>query len=173
MVTNTKYDKSKIAWDICEQAFAKHIVEDLWWEILETAPDRRFKDWDIKALIGWVVVTYEIKSDRKSEHSHNSLIEYEYKPRWWDWEPSWIAGTKADYFITYSDKKRRQQSVEELRKRLDARKKFSVFSWNGNRAKWWLFKCSEMPSLFDQIEEMEELPPFEDEEIEQKECVGG
>jgi len=30
-----------------------------------------------------------------------------------------------------------------------------------------------MPSLFDQIKEMEELPPFEDEEIEQKECVGG
>lgn len=177
-MVDERFKKSKAAWDICEQKVIEYIVNNLWWEILETAPDKRFKDWDIKALINWVVVTYEVKSDRKSEHTPNSYIEYSYKV--WnkdkhkrEREDSWILWTNADYFVMYSDRKRRQQEVEELRNRLNAREKRSVVWWDDNRTKWWLFRHAEMPSLFDQIEEMEELPPFEDEEIEQKECVGG
>lgn len=171
MATDVKFEDSNSAGRFCEERFAKHIVEDLWGEILDTSPDEVFKERDIKALIDWVEVTFEVKSDRKSEYTHNSMIEYEYNTRHDDIkkrirEPSWIASTKADYFVIYSDKKRWQQEVEELRKRLDRRKKRSVTGWNNNNARWRLFKCSEMPELFDQLTEVSELPPYVKEETE-------
>lgn len=139
------------SWKEFELRFARYLRDELWAYDITFAPDRCFRDWDIKATMNWVEVTYEIKSDRKSEYTWNTCIEYKYK-----WQPSWVDWTKADYFIIYSDKKRRMQQTDELRKRLENTKKRSVMGGNGDLTTSWLIRCSLMPTLFEQldIEEM-------------------
>lgn len=166
MVTKTKFNKSKVAWDACENCFIRYLNSQPNTEVIEQAHGRH-PDWDIKALRNWKVVTFEVKSDRKSEHSKNFCIEF-YNPK--SEKPSWICTSKADYYVYYSDMKRWIASRPELICKLilwtfeDIRD-----GWNYN-SRMIILPKGQLPDYFTEIVGFTEVPR---KEIEQKECVGG
>ena len=170
MATDTKREVSKVAWDICEQKVAEYLRDKFWATDIQFAPQTYWPYRDIKATIDWITVTFEVKSDRKSEHSHNVYLEYKTAK----WKPSGYLWTSADYFIIYSDRKWRQQEVQELRKRINAfPEKEHRRGGNKNNTRARVVNVKYLPLLFDQIEDIEALPPYVKEETEVQECVGG
>ena len=84
-------------WKKTEQEFAKRLI-DWWLNRLEFAPNRQFKDWDVRIefekLGQNVIRTFEIKDDMISEQTGNIWFEVRCK-----WKPSGIFSSKADYIV--------------------------------------------------------------------------
>ena len=84
-------------WKKTEQEFAKRLI-DWWLNRLEFAPNRQFKDWDVRIefekLGQNVIRTFEIKDDMISEQTGNIWFEVRC-----NWKPSGIFSSKADYIV--------------------------------------------------------------------------
>lgn len=170
MATDVKFEDSNAAGKICEDKVVEYLINKLWATDIKRAPNKYFPYRDIKATINWVEVKYEVKSDRASERHHNVYLEYKTSK----WKPSGYLWTSADYFIIYSDRKWRQQEVQELRKRINAfPEKEHRRGGNNNNTRARVVNVKYLPLLFDQIEDIEALPPYVKEETEVQECVGG
>lgn len=146
-----------------EKVFMKYLIDYPWMISVEFSK-WRCKDYDIKLITKDKEITYEIKSDRKSEETWNCCIEYMYK-----WKASWIFASKADYIVYYCNKKWRIQERWLLLCLLAEMDKTIKIGGDGDWSKLFLFKVEELPNLFENIPELSELPPID----EIKEKMGG
>lgn len=114
------------------------------------APNKQFKDWDVKATFDRVEnpeVTFEVKRDFKSQETWNLALEVRCNNK-----PSGIYASKAD-FIVYclSDDEFYCQNRWELLYRLEHLDKPLVKGWDGNRAEMYLVSKDELPLLFNKL----------------------
>lgn len=166
MVTKTKFSKSKVAWDACEDCFIRYLNSLPDTEVIEQAHGKH-PDWDVKAMIKWKEVTFEVKSDRKSEHSHNFCIEfYNIKSE----TPSWICTSKADYYVYYSDMKWRMTKRPDLIHKLIIWKFDDIRDGWNNNSRMIILPKEQLPDYFTEITGLTEVPR---KKTEAKECVGG
>ena len=121
----------------------------------------RCKDYDIKMTTKNKEITYEIKSDRRSEETGRCCIEYMCNDK-----PSWIFASKADYIVYYCNKKRWIQDRGTLLWRLMEIDLDKKTGWDYWRSKLFLFPVEKLPELFENIPELPELAPIE--EIKEK-----
>ena len=80
-------------WKKVEHEFAALLLmkwEIIWWE----EPEGRFSDYDMKLKSPKCEFTVEVKNDNLWPTTKWVWIEYECK-----WKPSWIATSKADYYV--------------------------------------------------------------------------
>lgn len=149
-----KFEKSVVLWKKREKEFGAFLERKYWDDLLkiEYAPDKKFKDRDVRATLmidgEKCIRTYEVKSDTKSLSTGNFAVEY-----WSYGEPSWIAATKADYWVHYTLPHWRWiQDVAELKAKLKEKKRYDVRGWNGNKSRMFILPCSELPHLFNKID---------------------
>lgn len=167
------FDNSLKLWKKAERRYAQ-VLKDRYWDNLvdlEFAPDKTFKDWDIriKVLEDWEVhvKTYEIKSDTKSQETWNFVVEFYSRGK-----PSWIARTKADYWCHYTlpskyyeDGGWREQNTEELKKKLKEKKWYVVNWWDKKATRMFRIPCRELPNFFYKIDTDIKWGEMEDEEF--------
>jgi hypothetical protein len=88
----------------------------------EVAPNKKFKDWDIKTE----TATYEVKTDRFTYKTGNFCIEYECFNK-----PSGISTTKATYYAYYVVKPTGENlyliPVNELKQIIEKLKPFTKY----------------------------------------------
>lgn len=154
MTSKTPFKKSVVLWKKREKEFGAFLERKYWKDLLkiEYAPDRKFKDRDVRATLmidgEKCVRTYEVKSDTKSLSTGNFVVEF-----WSFWHPSWIAATKADYWVHYTLPHWRWiQDVAELKTKLKEKKRYVVNWWNGWASRMFKMPCSELLYLFDKID---------------------
>ena len=98
----------------CEKTFMRYLIDYPGMISIEFA-QWKFKDWDIKMTTKDKEITYEVKSDRKSEETWNCCIECMYKD-----EPSWVYASKADYIVMLdSDLSYNEKHIPKMLKFLD------------------------------------------------------
>ena len=121
-------------WRNKEKEFAKYLLDKRIANI-EFAPDKKFTDWDLKRTKNWDVKTYEIKFDKKAEETWNLAIEYRF-----NWKPSWMFKSKADY-IVYSvyGKRYIENRAELLLKILE-----NYQLWLIQKKEWWDLNSSSL-----------------------------
>jgi len=106
-------------------------------------------------------ITYEVKSDRRSEETGKCCIEYMY-----NWNASGIFASKADYIVYYCNKKWRiQERWMLLAKPCEIEKEIKP-GWDYWLSRLFLFSVDKLPELFENIPELPELAPIE--EIKEK-----
>ena len=132
----------------CEKTFMRYLVDYPGMISIELA-QWKFKDWDIKMKTKDKEITYEVKSDRKSEDTWNCCIECMYKG-----EPSWVYASKADYIVYYTWKKWWMQERWKLLILLNNIEKEVVSGGDGNRSELYLIKLELLPQLFEEIPEL-------------------
>lgn len=147
-------------WKEVEKVFMKYLID--YPEMVSVEFSKwRCKDYDIKLTTKKKEITYEVKSDRRSEETGRCCIEYMY-----NWKPSGIFASKADYIVYYCNKKWWIQERGVLLCRLSEMDKEKRTGWDY----WWsnlfLFPVEKLPELFENIPELPELPPIE--EIKEK-----
>lgn len=117
---------------------------------IEFAPDKPFKDRDIKMLYykDWEQKesTFEIKSDDKSQETWNICFEY-----MCNWRPSWIYASKADYIVYQVWWEFYMKPRAELLINLNFVEKKSVKWWDWDRAKMYLIDKNKLNVLFTKI----------------------
>jgi len=139
-----------------EKVFMKYLVDYPGMVSLEFSK-WRCKDYDIKMVTKDKEITYEVKSDRRSEETGNVCLERTYK-----WEDSWIYWSKADYIVYYSDKKWRIQKRDKLIEWIEKNPPSEV---NGGDGKWctlYLYPVEKLPEMFEQIPELPEMASLEE-----------
>ena len=114
------------------------------------APNRQFKDWDVKATFDRVEnpdVTFEIKRDWKSQETWNLALEVRCNNK-----PSGIYASKADYIVyCLGNDEFYYQNRWELLYRLDYMEKPLVKGWDGDRSEMYLISKDEVPLLFKKL----------------------
>lgn len=132
-------------WKKTERSFVSKMLEicpDI--EKIEFAPDRQFKDWDVKLAINWVEKTYEIKRDYKSQETWNIALEIKC-----NWKPSWIFASKADYIIyCLNDDEFYWRDRWELLYELCDIAKYKTLWWDWERAEMYIISKELLPILF-------------------------
>ena len=108
-----------------------------------------------------LVVTYEVKSDRRSEDTWNLCIEYMYNGN-----SSWIYSSKADYIVYYCDMKWWIQDRWLLLWKINDVEKEMKKWWDNNLSKLFLIKVDKLPELFNQLDWLPKLTTYA--EITQK-----
>lgn len=117
---------------------------------IEFAPNKVWKDWDIKMIMNKYnreyERTYEVKNDMKSEETGNIWFEY-----MCNGEPSGIYASKADYIVYklgddywYSDR-------AGLLIKLNNVDKKSVDGWDGNNAKMYIVGKDKINLIFKKL----------------------
>lgn len=158
MSTVTKFKKSIVRWTKCEKCFMRYLASYPGLISLEQ-PRWRFSDWDIKMTYEKDGVakeaTYEVKSDRLSEQTHNFCIEYYNTKQGW---PSGIATSKADYYVYYADSKWRIAKRPELLVKLIWQCFTDIRDGGNDNSRMIILPVSELPNYFEQIEEWTEIP---------------
>lgn len=139
-----------------EKVFMKYLVDYPGMVSLEFSQGK-CKDYDIKMTTKDKVITYEVKSDRRSEETGNCCIEYMYK-----WQASWIFASKADYIVYYCNRKWWIQERWLLIALLMDIEKETKNGWDGKRSRLFLFSVDKLPELFEEIPELPELQPLEE-----------
>lgn len=139
----------------CERVVMRYLVDYPGLISLEFSQGK-FKDWDIKMKYKkWKEikeVTYEVKSDRKSEQTGNCCIECMYKG-----EPSGIYASKADYIVYYTDHQWWIQERSVLLDRLEMAEKITKNGGDGHFSKLYLITVDKLPELFEHLN-ITELP---------------
>ena len=153
MTSTTPFKKSVVLWKKREREFGDFLERKYWDDLLkiEYAPDRTFKDRDVRATLmidgEKCIRTYEVKSDTKSLSTGNFVIEFTSYGK-----KSWIAATKADYRVHYTLPHWRWiQDVAELKTKLKEKRRFVVRWWNRWASQMFKMPCSELPYLFNKI----------------------
>ncbi len=158
MSTVTKFVKSFQAWTACEKCFMRYLTSYPNVISVEQAKGRH-PDWDIKMTYEDDGVTkeatYEIKSDRKSEHTWNFCIEYYNIKKGW---PSGISTSKADYYVYYADKKRWIAKRPELLVKLIGQCFTDIRDGGNDNSRMIILPVSELPNYFEEIPEIGEIP---------------
>lgn len=117
---------------------------------VEIAPDKQFKDWDVKVKYSknWVesYSTVEIKYDKKSEQTWNVWFEYECF-----WLPSGICTSKADYVVYFMDGRFYCQWRWNLLNKLFKIDKHPVSWWDFDWANLFLISKHHLNDLFYEI----------------------
>ena len=117
-------------WKKIELEFAKKLIDDKL-VALELAPDKPFKDRDIKTTtLEWKQSTYEIKHDMVSDTSGNVWFEY-----YCNNAPSGVYASKADYIVYKLGDKFYSIERAKLLIRLNHANKKSVI-WGDNNNSW-------------------------------------
>ena len=145
------FDRCLNKWKKMEKEFAiKMIKKEL--DILEVefAPNKAFKDWDVKIKYnenGEVMErTFEIKSDDKSMETGNICFEY-----MCNWKPSWIYASKADYIVYQIGWEYYMKPRAELLIRLWFIEKSAVKGWDWDRARIYLVNKDKLDVLFNKV----------------------
>lgn len=87
-----------MTWEKYEYEFMKRLLKP-WVVGIHKPPVWERKDRDIKVdYADWTSKTYEIKSCPKAKEYWSIPVEYEY-----DWKPSGVFASKADYVVYYID----------------------------------------------------------------------
>lgn len=136
--------ESKEAGDLCEKMVAQYLIalDDT---IGLERSQWRFYEWDIIRYLKDKQETYEVKSDRKSEHTWNFCIEFMNTKQN---ELSGIFKSQAEYVIYYADKKWWKANRIELILKLLSEKKHDVRDgWNEN-SRMYIFPVDRLPDFF-------------------------
>lgn len=142
------FNKTLESWKKIEKEFAK-IMIDRYSNIekVEFAPDKQFKDWDVKITVGWIERTYEIKRDFKSQETWNIALEIKC-----NWKPSWIFASKADFIIyCLNENEFYWQNRWELLYRIADIAKYKTMWWDGERAEMYIIAKEFLPLLFNKL----------------------
>jgi len=116
-------------------------------EKVEFAPDREFKDRDVKLTINWREVTYEVKRDYKSQETGNIALEVRCNNK-----PSGILASKADFIIFCLDENEFYfQKRWELLYRLYTFNKRLTTWGDGDRSEMFLIDKTLLPLLFNKL----------------------
>jgi hypothetical protein len=143
-----EFSKTLESWKKIEKEFAK-IMIDRYSNIekVEFAPDKQFKDWDVKITVGWIERTYEIKRDFKSQETWNIALEIKC-----NWKPSGIFASKADFIIyCLNENEFYWQSRWELLYRIADIAKYKTMWWDGERAEMYIIAKELLPLLFNKL----------------------
>jgi hypothetical protein len=142
------FNKTLESWKKIEKEFAK-IMIDRYSNIekVEFAPDKQFKDWDVKITVGWIERTYEIKRDFKSQETWNIALEIKC-----NWNPSGIFASKADFIIyCLNENEFYWQNRGELLYRIADINKYKTMWWDGERAEMYIIAKELLPLLFNKL----------------------
>jgi hypothetical protein len=142
------FNKTLESWKKIEKEFAK-IMIDRYSNIekVEFAPDKQFKDWDVKITVGWIERTYEIKRDFKSQETWNIALEIKC-----NWKPSGIFASKADFIIyCLNENEFYWQNRGELLYRIVDIAKYKTMWWDGERAEMYIIAKELLPLLFNKL----------------------
>jgi hypothetical protein len=136
-------------WKKTEQEFAKRLID---WGLnrLEFAPNKQFKDWDVRIefekLGQNVIRTFEIKDDMISEKTWNIWFEVRCNSK-----PSWIYASKADYIVYRLWDKFYYQDRWELIYALNDIPHTQTLWWDGNRALLYIVDKKYLSDLFKEL----------------------
>ena len=135
-------------WKEIERAFVSKMLQrckDI--EHIDFAPDKQFKDWDVRLIWNWKEKTYEIKRDYKSQETWNIAIEVRCNDK-----PSGLFASKADYIVFCLDEWEfyYQNRWELLHKLLNSQIRM-VKGGDWNRSEMYLVSKEELPLLFNKI----------------------
>lgn len=143
-----EFSKTLESWKKIEKEFAKIMIDrytDI--EKVEFAPDKQFKDWDVKITVGWIERTYEIKRDFKSQETWNIALEIKC-----NWNPSGIFASKADFIIyCLNENEFYWQSRWELLYKIADISKYKTMWWDGERAEMYIIAKELLPLLFNKL----------------------
>lgn len=137
-----------------EKAFIHYLIDTYDIISLEVSQGK-FKDYDIKIITKEWTVTYEVKSDRRSEDTWNLCIEYMYNGN-----SSWIYSSKADYIVYYCDMKWWIQDRWLLLWKINDVEKEMKKWWDNNLSKLFLIKVDKLPELFNQLDWLPKLTTY-------------
>ena len=143
-----EFSKTLESWKKIEKEFAK-IMIDRYSNIekVEFAPDKQFKDWDVKITVGWIERTYEIKRDFKSQETWNIALEIKC-----NWKPSGIFASKADFIIyCLNENEFYWQNRWELLYRIADIAKYKTMWWDEERAEMYIIAKELLPFLFNKL----------------------
>lgn len=134
-----------------ERKFAEKLLQFKSVKKIEFAPNRQFKDRDIKATIerGWwdEEVLFEIKRDFKSQETWNIALEIRCNNK-----PSGIFASKADYIIyCLNDDEFYWQNRWELLYRVADINKYKTLGWDWERAEMYIINKELLPLLFNKL----------------------
>ena len=120
-----------------EREFAK-VLLDMGASSITFAPEWRFKDWDILAIIDNTEKTYEVKADLASNTTWNVGFEY-----YFNTECSGIFASKADYIVYWIDDRFYCISRPVLLVRLEFIKKEDKIWWDSRLARMFIVPKSD------------------------------
>lgn len=134
-----------------ERKFAEKLLQFKNVKKIEFAPNRQFKDRDIKATIErerWdEEVLFEIKRDYKSQETWNIALEIRCNNK-----PSGIFASKADYIIyCFDDWEFYRQNRWELLYRVADIHKYKTLGWDWERAEMYIIDKELLPLLFNKL----------------------
>ena len=134
-----------------ERKFAEKLLHFKSVKKIEFAPNKQFKDRDIKATIErerWdEEVLFEVKRDFKSQETWNIALEIKC-----NWKPSWIFASKADYIIyCLSEEEFYFQNRGELLYRIADINKYKTLWGDWERAEMYIIAKELLPLLFNKL----------------------
>ena len=143
------FEKDLKNWQRTEREFAKRLL-DRWVSRLEFAPNKQFKDWDVRIEFEklWqnVIKTFEIKDDMISEKTWNIWFEVRC-----NWKPSGIYSSKADYIVYHLGDKFYYQDRWELIFLLNDIPYTQTLWWDWNRALLYIVEKKFLSDLFREL----------------------
>lgn len=143
------FEKDLKNWQRIEREFAKRLL-DRWLSRLEFAPNKQFKDWDIRIEFEklWqnVIKTFEIKDDMISEKTWNILFEVRCNSK-----PSWIYASKADYIVYHLWDRFYYQDRWELIYSLNDIPHTQTLWWDWGRALLYIVDKKYLSDLFKEL----------------------
>ena len=131
-----------------ERKFAERLLQFKSVKKIEFAPNKQFKDRDIKATIErkrWdEEVLFEVKRDFKSQETWNIALEIKC-----NWKPSGIFASKADFIIycIWEDEFWFRDRWELLYELCDIAK-YKTLGWDWERAEMYIISKELLPILF-------------------------
>ena len=142
-----EFNKTLESWKKIEKEFVKIMMDKCEIQKIEYAPDKQFKDRDVKLTIWGIEKTYEIKRDFKSQETWNIALEIKC-----NWKPSGIYASKADYIIyCLNENVFYWQDRWELLYRIADINKYKTLGWDGDRAEMYIIKKELLPLLFNKL----------------------
>ena len=131
-----------------ERKFAERLLQFKSVKKIEFAPNKQFKDRDIKATIErerWdEEVLFEVKRDYKSQETWNIALEIKC-----NWKPSGIFASKADYIIyCLNDDEFYWRDRGELLYELCDISKYKTLWWDWEMAEMYIISKELLPILF-------------------------
>ena len=143
------FESDLVKWKQIEKELAQKLVcRDI--IKLEYAPNKSYKDWDLKITYNenWEIKekTFEVKDDKVSSRTWNVGFEF----RCYD-KPSWIYASKADYIVYHLDNKFYYQDRWELLFRLSNVERQVVKWWDNNSSEMYIVSKKYLPVLFKEL----------------------
>lgn len=136
-------------WKKAEREFDKRLL-DWWLNRLEFAPNKQFKDWDVRIEFEKLgrneIKTFEIKDDMISDKTWNIWFEVKC-----NWQPSGIYSSKADYIVYRLGDKFYYQDRGELIFLLNGVPHTQTTGWDGNRALLYIVEKKYLSDLFKEL----------------------